>query len=81
MRVSDFEIVYKKYGELNTTVESIQHEEDFTEEEIMRKVNTWRLRGFAGHAIEVVSAKKIKASSLYNVAVDKDSNEVDVSGV
>lgn len=79
MKVSDFEIVYKKYGELNTTVESIQHEEDFTEEEIMKKVNTWRLRGFAGHTIEVVSAKRLKASSLYNVAVDKNSNEVDVS--
>lgn len=77
--VSDFEIVYKKYGQLNTTIESIRHDEEFTEDEILRKVNTWRLRGFAGHAIELVSAKRLGTSNLYNVSVDKDRNEVNIS--
>ena len=75
--LSNFEIKYLKNGVENTTVECLEHSREYTEEDILRKVNTVRLRGFEDASIKLLSAKfESNADLEYVDTVDLEDNSV-----
>ena len=75
--LSNFEIKYLRYGFENTTIECIEHSKEYTEEDILRKVNIGRLRGFEDATIKLISAKfESNAALQYVDSVDLEDNSI-----
>ena len=75
--LSNFEIKYLKYGVENTTIECIEHSNSDTEEDILKRVNTLRLRGFEDANIKLLSAKfESNADLQYVDSVDLEDNSI-----